>query len=212
MAPPNVQLVVKSGPVPGKTYPVEKDEVYIGRDVTNDVVINDAEVSRRHARLTLRSGSYVLEDLGSTNGTFVNGQRLTRPTIVRPGDAILLGENVSLAMEMVAYDADATLVSAAPPVEPAPPPPPPPVREPYVPPAPPPPPPAEPAYAGRVPPSPYEPVAPEEARPARRTWLWVGCGCLVVLLCAAVGAGLWYVDTNLLWCDLMPFLPGCPTF
>jgi hypothetical protein len=171
----------------------------------------------------------VLEDLGSTNGTFVNGQRLTGPRALYPSDTIMLGENISLTFGMAPYDPNATMVgtpgtvvSPQPPPVTAPPP-----QAAYVPPAPPPqpayvPPPPQPqpqpayipapppqsAYAGRVPPSPVEPLPPPERRP-RRGWLWAGCGCLVILLCIAVAAVLWYIDANLLWCDLLPFLPGC---
>lgn len=62
--------------------------MFIGRDLTNDIVINDAEISRRHARLISQAGGYVLEDLGSTNGTFINGQRLASPYILRPGETV----------------------------------------------------------------------------------------------------------------------------
>lgn len=209
MSPQTYQLVMRSGPTPGKAFPLEKDEIHIGRDVSNDLVINDAEVSRRHARLSAEAGSYVVEDLGSTNGTFVNGQRVTRPQLLHPGDLILFGENVSLAFEIERFEEKATVVSAGPAAAPPPAREAPPIRETYVPPAPPPPPVEAPAYAGRVPPSPYEPVAPEEARP-RRTWLWAGCGCAVLLACVVLIAILWYIDANFLWCDLFPFLPGCP--
>jgi hypothetical protein len=212
MSPQTYQLVMRSGPTPGKAFPLDKDEIYIGRDVSNDLVINDAEVSRRHARLTAQSGSYSLEDLGSTNGTFVNGQRVTRPHLLRPGEMVLFGENVSLAYEIDQYDPDATMIGAGPMA--APPPArevPPPVRETYIPPSPPPPAVEEPVYSGRIPPSPYdEPLVPEEARP-RRTWLWAGCGCAALLTCIVLLAILWYIDANLLWCDLFPFIPGCPT-
>jgi pSer/pThr/pTyr-binding forkhead associated (FHA) protein len=76
MASQSYQLVVNSGPNIGKVYPLTQSEIVIGRDPTNDIVINDAEVSRKHARLMLQAGSYVLEDLGSTNGTYVGGQKL----------------------------------------------------------------------------------------------------------------------------------------
>jgi hypothetical protein len=210
MAPLTYQLIMRSGPTPGKAFPLEKDEIYIGRDVANDVVINDAEVSRRHARLTVQSGSYMLEDLGSTNGTFVNGQRVTRPHLLRPGEMVLLGENVTLAFDRTQYDPDATVIGAGPMTAPPPPPRdvPLPVRETYVPPSM--PPPLEPEYSGRVPPSPYEPVVPEETRP-RRTLLWAGCGCALLLACIVLLAVLWYIDANVLWCDLLPFLPGCPS-
>jgi S-DNA-T family DNA segregation ATPase FtsK/SpoIIIE len=60
------QLIMRSGPTPGKVFQLKNDEVFIGRDVGNDIVINDAEISRRHARLSVQAGGYILEDLGST--------------------------------------------------------------------------------------------------------------------------------------------------
>ena len=78
-------LIMRTGPNPGKSFELTKNELYIGRDINNDIVINDSEISRKHARLILQAGGYVLEDLGSTNGSFVNGQRLMGPHVLRPG-------------------------------------------------------------------------------------------------------------------------------
>jgi hypothetical protein len=94
------QVVAKTGPTAGNVYALEKTEMFIGRDLDNDIVINDPEVSRRHARLFLQGKTYVLEDLGSTNGTVVNGQRLMGPYILKDGDAITLGEVVNLTYEI----------------------------------------------------------------------------------------------------------------
>ena len=71
------RLVVRRGPQPNQVYELNKDVIALGRDITNDIVINDPEVSRHHCRMTRSTAGYTLEDLGSTNGTFVNGQRLT---------------------------------------------------------------------------------------------------------------------------------------
>jgi len=67
------RLIVRRGPQPNQIYELNKDIITLGRDITNDIVINDPEVSRHHCRLTRGGGGYTLEDLGSTNGTFVNG-------------------------------------------------------------------------------------------------------------------------------------------
>jgi predicted component of type VI protein secretion system len=122
MADQGYQLVVQSGPNQGRVTPLEKNEIFIGRDLGNDLVVNDAEVSRRHARLVLQAGGFVLEDLGSTNGTTVNGQRLLGPYILRPGDVVTLGEHVDISFELVTFDPDATVVSstAQPPASPPP--------------------------------------------------------------------------------------------
>ena len=106
------QLVMRSGPTPGKTYPLSKTEIYVGRDISNDIAVNDAEISRKHARLTQQGDTFVVEDLGSTNGTFVDAQRLMGPHVLRPGELIMFGENVGMVFEAVAYDPNATMVAA----------------------------------------------------------------------------------------------------
>ena len=117
MARQPFQLVMRSGPTVGKIFPLEKSELTIGRDTSNDIVINDAEVSRKHARLILQGGGFILEDLGSTNGSFVDGQRLMGPHALRPGELIMLGENISLNFESAGFDPNATVVASAPPLQ-----------------------------------------------------------------------------------------------
>jgi hypothetical protein len=197
-------LIMRSGPNPGKSHELTKSEIYIGRDIHNDIVINDAEVSRKHARLVMQSGGYVLEDLGSTNGTFVNGQRLMGPHVLRPNELIMLGENVSLVFE-TSYDADATVIAAPSQPEPAKSSPSRVTSQPsYVPAASPgevPPYTLEPqpVYAGQVPSSPPEPYykAPPEGKKQSRTLLLAGCGCLVVILCLLVGSAFLFDWLNL---------------
>ena len=70
---------------------LEGDQITIGRDPANSITINDAEISRRHARLTYQGGKYVLEDLGSTNGTFVNGIRVQGEQPLANGDSLRFG-------------------------------------------------------------------------------------------------------------------------
>ena len=200
MASQSYQLIMRTGPTPGKVFELGKNEIYIGRDVSNDIVVNDSEVSRKHARLVMQAGGLVVEDLGSTNGTFVNGQRLMGPHVLRPGEVIMLGENISLAYE-TGYDIDATVAST--PAQPIYPPP----RQTYVPPAQParqvPP---QPAYSGQIPQGPPEPAYEvEEEAPGtnRRTLIIAGCGCLLVAVCVLV-AGMFAVDSLNMWCDV-PF-------
>ena len=82
-------MVVKSGPEAGRR--VELDvEMAIGRQ-DGDLVLEDPEVSRRHAVLRRSGGSVVVEDLESTNGTFVNGERIRSPREVLPGDQVRVG-------------------------------------------------------------------------------------------------------------------------
>lgn len=105
-------LTMRSGPTPGKTYPIEQEELLLGRDLANDIAISDPEVSRRHARFFMQNGSVMVEDLGSTNGTFLNGERISSPQQLRAGDVITLGESIVLVFEKAGYDPDATVVSS----------------------------------------------------------------------------------------------------
>jgi len=66
-------------------------EMFLGRNPSCDVVLSDLSVSRQHARLVFRDGRWVLQDLGSTNGTMVNGVPAGRCEL-RPGDELLLGD------------------------------------------------------------------------------------------------------------------------
>jgi len=74
----------------GVTVPVN-GPVVIGRSPGADIVIGDDFVSGRHARVTPSGNDAVLEDLGSTNGTVLNGQPVSIPTSLRPGDIIDIG-------------------------------------------------------------------------------------------------------------------------
>ncbi len=75
----------------GHAFPLASGENVIGRDPDAAVFVDDATVSRRHARLTVRGAEAVLEDLGSKNGTTVNGRPPAGPLALRHGDAVLVG-------------------------------------------------------------------------------------------------------------------------
>ena len=83
--PENAFLIVEGV----KVYPLNKSVVNIGRRLENQLVIDDPRVSRNHAQLRAIKGRFVLFDLNSTGGTFVNGQR-TSQTVLYPGDVISL--------------------------------------------------------------------------------------------------------------------------
>jgi pSer/pThr/pTyr-binding forkhead associated (FHA) protein len=74
-----------------RTVPL-KDSLTIGRAATSDVVVSDTYVSNVHARIFRRDGGWWLEDLGSTNGTYVNRTRVSAPTAIGPGDEVRLGK------------------------------------------------------------------------------------------------------------------------
>jgi pSer/pThr/pTyr-binding forkhead associated (FHA) protein len=101
--------------VPGKTFLLEKEEASVGRDLGNDIPISDPEISRRHARFFKQEDNFFIEDLGSTNGTFLNGERISSPQQLRKGDLLTFGESVVLVYDKLVEAAEATVVS--PPVE-----------------------------------------------------------------------------------------------
>lgn len=68
-----------------------KNEVILGRSQSADVVLNDNSVSRKHARIYTANGNFFVEDLGSTNGTFVNGKRIRKKTQLQAADTVLVG-------------------------------------------------------------------------------------------------------------------------
>ena len=88
-----VTLAIVEGRDAGQQFPLT-GTMLIGRDPSADLVIADSEVSTRHASLLLVDGGAAVEDLDSTNGTFVNGQRVTGSQQLRAGDRIQLGATV----------------------------------------------------------------------------------------------------------------------
>jgi predicted component of type VI protein secretion system len=204
------RFVMRSGPVVGKVYPLEAQEISIGRENTNMITINDAQISRRHARMELRGSAYVIQDLGSTNGTFVNGTRISGMQVLNPGDTVAFGEGIVLAFES-AVDLNATLLSSkTPPTSvqrPAPAPAPTPTPAPAYRQAPAPafkPAPA-PVYSGQAPARPV-PMPPEGATGKKKFPVWIIIVIiLLVIICACVGLFL-VIDQLNLWCKVVPFL------
>jgi pSer/pThr/pTyr-binding forkhead associated (FHA) protein len=212
------QLTQRTGPTPGKIFTLSQEEITIGRETTNALPISDPEVSRRHARISFQNGYYILEDLNSTNGTFVNGRRLVGQYVMQHGDVLNLGENITLVFEGTALDPDATVASttvfpqpeeaqpasvrATMPQQAPPSLPPDYGRQPFGP---------GQAYSGQVPENPdeFEPMPRPQTRNRALPWVLAGCGCLTIV-CVVALAALWYIDANYLWCSVFPFLPGCP--
>ena len=234
MVSQSFQLVMRSGPTPGQVYELTSDEVYIGRGSANNIIIKAAEVSRRHVRLYQQGGEYMIEDLGSTNGTYIDGQRLIGPHLLRPGETIYLGENISLEVEAI-YDQDATVV----------PPPTVPTANAGIP---------QSVPATQVVPEPEEPLpippyqaypSPQPAQPVHTyspptqsiqedesaphyesdatidddessfnwTWVFGGCGCMTLIFFALIVAALFWIDAGgeARWCQYLGFLfAACP--
>src|SRR6478736_7527028 len=72
----------------------DKNEINVGRVQGNDLMLPKGNVSKHHARLLFRDGRFIVTDLKSTNGTYVNGRKIAQATIVREGDKIYIGDFV----------------------------------------------------------------------------------------------------------------------
>lgn len=84
-----------------ETYVLDGD-VDLGRSGRNGIVINDPYISSKHVRFLMRNGKYYLEDTGSTNGTYINGEKLSSETVeLNNGDRIHLGQLDFLFVESV---------------------------------------------------------------------------------------------------------------
>ncbi len=200
------KLSVRQGPRPNLIFELDQDTYTIGREAGNEIVIEDPQVSRRHATLTRQGATYLLEDIGSTNGTYVNGKRVTAPVLLSNGDTIGLADTVVLAVQAPpAVGGEATVVSDAthytpPPTQPAFAPPQ--VQQPVqAPPA------YQPAYS---PPPQYIPSQPEAAIPTKadnRRTLMIGLGCLaLILVVCMIGFIAWsFIDCRS-FSSVFPFL------
>lgn len=99
-------LVAEIGPLEGQQWVVEKSFI-IGRDATCDIVLTttDKQVSRQHARIWWTDQGFKVEDMGSKNGTHVNDEKITEPTILTDGDII----QIALAQKFTFLSSDATV-------------------------------------------------------------------------------------------------------
>jgi serine/threonine-protein kinase len=75
-----------------KVIEIKNDETFIGRGELNNIFLKDSHVSRKHAKITISSGIYIIEDLGSMNGTYVNGEKISMHYL-NNGDKIKIGNN-----------------------------------------------------------------------------------------------------------------------
>lgn len=86
-------LVVTQGQLTGTTLPLGSSAILIGRAPSCTLVLDDDYSSTRHARIFPQGDSWIVEDLGSTNGTFIGSQRLTEPTILPIDTPVRIGQN-----------------------------------------------------------------------------------------------------------------------
>jgi len=107
------KLIFHQGDTSNTEFEISHSEAVIGRDPMVDIPIQSPTVSRRHARLVLVEGGYAIEDLGSSNGTFVNGIRLNRLRPLNSGDQIRLGKSITFTYQAMVIESQETAVSPA---------------------------------------------------------------------------------------------------
>jgi pSer/pThr/pTyr-binding forkhead associated (FHA) protein len=98
-------LVSPEGEMKGNRWSLDLDDFVIGRDPTCHLVISDRQISRYHVRVRKTSGGYTIEDLGSKNGTYLNGKQLLEIETLQDGDEI----QVALALKLIFVGSEATI-------------------------------------------------------------------------------------------------------
>jgi ABC-type multidrug transport system ATPase subunit len=115
------RLIVIEGTSKGESFSLNQPDaagpvhIVIGRDPGVDILVESPGVSRRHAQITIQADQCTLEDLGSSNGTFLNGERISQPRRLRNGDVIRLGQSVALQYQGEPQEAAATMMESSPP-------------------------------------------------------------------------------------------------
>ena len=98
-------LVAPLGELKGNRWVLDKPEFVIGRDASCDLSIPDRQISRFHARIRRSENAFIIEDLGSKNGTHLNGTRLEDVAILQDGDEV----QVALALKLIFVGSEATM-------------------------------------------------------------------------------------------------------
>lgn len=98
-------LIAREGQLTGERWTIESEEFLIGRGSDCQLVLPERQVSRHHARITSIGGTYVLHDLGSKNGTHLNGTQVKGSTTLRDGDEI----RIALRVKLIFVGTDATV-------------------------------------------------------------------------------------------------------
>lgn len=100
-------LVIQEKNGPRRVESFDQNEVTIGRVQGNDIVLPKGNISKRHSRIVLRDGKFIIVDLKSTNGTYVNGKRINSPQVLKDSDKIYIGD-YTLMLEQELNEAPAT--------------------------------------------------------------------------------------------------------
>ncbi|HRQ40783.1 MAG TPA: FHA domain-containing protein [Chloroflexota bacterium] len=98
-------LVIREGQLAGQRWAIDEDEFLIGRGADCQIVLPERQVSRHHIRITQENGRYILHDLGSKNGTHLNGRLFEGSTQLQDGDEI----SIALCVKLVFVGTDATI-------------------------------------------------------------------------------------------------------
>lgn len=98
-------LIVREGQLTGQRWTIENDMFVIGRGNDCQIILPERQVSRHHVKILRRDGGYVLQDLGSKNGTHINGTKIQGTVPLQDGDEI----QIALAVKLVFVGSDATL-------------------------------------------------------------------------------------------------------
>lgn len=106
------KLFLKEGPSAGETFLLEHDAIVIGRQTGVDIQIDSPGVSRQHAQLSIEQDQIMLSDLDSSNGTFVNGERLSGSRRLKSGDLIGLGRAIVLEYQEDSPAVTATMIES----------------------------------------------------------------------------------------------------
>src|SRR5690242_5778956 len=85
-------LVVMNGPQAGQCFTVRGEYAHVGRSPDANIRLDSIDVSRQHLRVSRNGGDLLVEDLGSSNGTYINGARLAGTGVAKPGDRLHVGD------------------------------------------------------------------------------------------------------------------------
>jgi hypothetical protein len=165
--PTSINLIMQHGPSPGQVFTVQSQPQVIGRGQGSHIIITDKTLSRQHARVWASTEGLVVEDMHSTNGTFVNGQKVSGAVRLRPGDTLQLGDIITFSVQVAGSDFDNTVLAGAAPTG------------------------FDQTVVPGTPPVLVSVSPPPPARAGINPWIWVGVAVIIAVL--IVGGALGYL-------------------